>query len=483
MKKIVNAMQMKQIDSYSIHTIKIPSLVLMEQAAKAVAKCVKKHVKKGKKVLVVCGMGNNGADGIAAGRMLFNWGYEVWIFCMGNRSHATPEWQTQEEIAKNLGIPFVSEISKTDVIIDAIFGIGLSREITGEYAKVVEEINQSKALTVSVDIASGVNASDGSILGCAVRADYTVTFGYQKIGMLLYPGLSYSGKVTVVDIGFPKVSLEQANVKTYCIEDKDLKIFSSLRPQDSHKGTFGKVLVIAGSLNMAGAAIFSAKSAYRMGSGLVKVYTPKENRIMIQNLVPEAILSTYENDLLEELKWASVVVLGPGIGRSEEAKQIVETVVTNCKVPLVIDADGLRNLAKIPDYKKYLSSQMILTPHMGELSALVGLPIEDVKKQKLEITRDFPCTCVIKDSRTIITNEKGETYLNTSGCSALATAGSGDVLTGIIAGLLAHGMETSLAAAMGVFIHGKAGENAARKKTEASVIASDLIDVIGEVIK
>jgi NAD(P)H-hydrate epimerase len=309
MKKVVNAVQMKQIDSYSIHTIKIPSLVLMEQAAKAVAKCVKKHVKKGKKVLVVCGMGNNGADGIAAGRMLFNWGYEVSIFCIGNRSHATPEWQTQEEIAKNLGIPFVSEISKVDVMIDAIFGIGLSREITGEYAKVVEEINQSEALKVSVDIASGVNASDGSILGLAVRADYTVTFGYQKIGMILYPGLSYSGKVVVADIGFPKVSLEQVNVKTQCVEDKDLKILSSLRPQDSHKGTFGKVLVIAGSLNMAGAAVFSAKAAYRMGSGLVKVYTPKENRIMIQNLVPEAILSTYENDLLEELKWASVVVL------------------------------------------------------------------------------------------------------------------------------------------------------------------------------
>ena len=488
MKKIVDASQMKKIDQYSIETIKIPSIVLMEEAARAVVRCVEAHIVKDTRIVAVCGSGNNGADGIAAARILYNKGYQVGLYLIGKEESATKEWKLQLEIAKNLQIPVVDSIEDADVIIDGIFGIGLSREVTGSFFKLIEEINKLNALVVSVDIASGIHASTGQVMGIAVQADYTVTFGYSKIGMILYPGRTYSGKVLVEDIGFPPVSLEQAQVSMQCVEEADLEILSHLRPHNSHKGTFGKVLVIAGSPNMAGAAVFSSKSAYRMGSGLVKVYTPKENRIIIQNLVPEVVLSTYKSDvtkkaILEELSWASVVVLGPGLGRDKVAKKITETVVKNCKVPLIIDADALRNLAEIENYKDLLKPYMILTPHMGELSALTNLSISEVVKKKLELVTGFSCTCIAKDASSVIGNEKGEIYLNTSGCSALATAGSGDVLTGIIAGLLVHSIEPTLAAAMGAFIHGKVGELVGSKLGEAFVMATDLIDYIGEIIK
>ena len=475
MKKIVNASQMKKIDEYSIQTIKIPSVVLMEEAARAVVKCIESQISKDRKIIAVCGSGNNGADGIATARILYNKGYQVGLYLVGKEESATKEWKLQREIAKNLQVPVVNSIENADVIIDGIFGIGLSREVTGNYAKLIEDINKLNTLVVSVDIASGIDASTGKVMGVAIRANNTVTFGCSKIGMHLYPGKEYSGKVFVEDIGFPPIS---------CIEDSDLMFLSGLRPNNSHKGTFGKVLIIAGSLNMAGAAVFSAKSAYRMGSGLVKVYTPKENRIIIQNLVPEAILSTYKSDvtkkeILEELSWASVVVLGPGLGTDKAAKKITETVVKNCKVPLVIDADALRNLAEIENYKDLLKSHMILTPHMGELSALTNLSISEVIEKKLELVTSFPCTCIAKDASSVIGNEKGDVYINTSGCSALATAGSGDVLTGIIAGLLAYSIEPTFAAALGAFIHGKLGEVAGSKLGEAFVMATDLINNIG----
>lgn len=488
MKRILDASQMKKIDEYSIETIKIPSVVLMEEAARSVVKCVKSQVEKDARIVAICGTGNNGADGIAVARILHEEGYQTEIYLIGNKEHATKEWKLQLEIAKNLQVPFTTKLEGSTVIIDAIFGIGLSREVVGDYAKLIEQINALSALVVSVDIASGVHASTGKIMGVAIKADYTVTFGYSKIGMNIYPGKEYSGLVFVEDIGFPAVSLKQVGATPQCIEDSDLSILSSLRPPNSHKGTFGKVLVIAGSENMAGAAVFSAKSAYRMGSGLVKVYTPKENRIIIQNLVPEAILSTYKSDvtkkaILEELSWASVVVLGPGFGRDKTAKKITEIVVKNCKVPLVMDADALRNLAEIENYKKLLKPHMILTPHMGELAALTNLSVSEVIERKLELVKSFPCTCIAKDASSVIGNEKGELYINTSGCSALATAGSGDVLTGIIAGLLSYSVEPTLAAAMGVFIHGRVGERAGKELGEASVIATDLINFIGEIIK
>ena len=488
MRKIVNASQMKKIDEYSIQTIKIPSVVLMEEAARAVVRCIEAYVSKDSKIIAVCGSGNNGADGIGAARILYNKGYQVKLYLAGKEESATKEWKLQREIAKNLQIPVVDSIEDADVIIDGIFGIGLSREVTGDYAKLIEDINKLNALVVSVDIASGIDASTGKVMGVAIRASYTVTFGYSKIGMHLYPGKEYSGKVLVEDIGFPPISLEKAKVSTNCIEDDDLTFLPRLRPNNSYKGTFGKVLIIAGSPNMAGAAVFSAKSAYRMGSGLVKVYTPKENRIIIQNLVPEAILSTYKNDvtkkeILEELSWASVVVLGPGLGRDKVAKKITETIVKNCKVPLVIDADAIRNLAEIENYKDLLKPHMILTPHMGELSALTSLSISEVAKKKLELVTSFPCTCIAKDASSVIGNEKGEIYLNTSGCSALATAGSGDVLTGIIAGLLSYSIEPTFATALGAFIHGRVGEEAGRKLGEAFVMATDLINNIGEIVK
>ncbi|KIR02041.1 YjeF protein, function unknown [Lachnospiraceae bacterium TWA4] len=357
MRAVVNASQMKEIDRYTIEEIGIPSMVLMESAARSVAYAVKEKASKEDKIVSICGVGNNGADGIAAARILKNWGYNASVVVIGSELKATNEWLNQKKIAKNLDVEFTTDFSdadsiNADIVIDAIFGIGLSRKITGTYLEVIQTVNKSNAYVISVDIASGVSASDGQILNDAIKADETITFGYEKVGMLVYPGIEYSGNVKVCDIGFAPIRKSSI----YAIEDSDIKIS---RSQNSYKGTFGKVLVVAGSEGMAGAALFSAKAAYKMGCGLVKVYTPKENRIIIQSKLPEALLATYEQAIEKELEWADVVVLGPGLGKSAKAIELTKKVVEKCQNPLVIDADALRILAHL---NIKLNSNMILTP-------------------------------------------------------------------------------------------------------------------------
>jgi len=512
MKYALGSGQMKAIDRYTIETVGIPSMVLMEKAAMAVVRHIQELCSEKDTILAVCGYGNNGGDGIAAARILFMEGYNVAVFMVGDKQNATKETKQQMKIAKKIGVPMLRKVKweEYNVIVDALFGIGLTRNVVGEFRKVVESINQSPAKVVAVDIPSGVCADDGKVFGIAVEADITVTFGYQKTGCLLFPGSEYAGKVFVEDIGFALGGLEVAPTRFYF--DESPTALLPVRQKNSNKGTYGKVLVIAGSKNMSGAAYFAATAAYRMGSGLVRILTAQENREILQRQIPEAILTTYETledgisekdaeSIKEAVSWASVIVLGPGLGMSAMSARIVNYVICECKVPLVVDADGLNILSrmiseKVPEedgvegriryLAELLPSETILTPHKKELSVLTGIPLADLVACLIDSSA--PCTYnndliyVKKDVRTIVSFGNSD-YINVSGNDGMATAGSGDVLAGIIAGLLAQGEKPKMAAMAGCFLHGLAGDAAAKKKGPRSMLASDILEAIPEILQ
>ena len=494
MKKIVTSEQMKNLDRFTITKIGVPSLVLMERAALSVVEELKKSDFSLEHVLIVCGTGNNGGDGVAIARVLHLEGYRVSVCLVGEEQHQTEEMRTQIAIAKNYKVSFVNNPAWCEytTIVDAIFGIGLSREIKETYKEVIESINHASAKVMAVDIPSGIHGNLGYPMGIAVEAYQTVSFAYYKPGLLLYPGASYAGKVTVADIGIRMPGKQGKRHIMYCLDKKDISLIPK-RKHDGNKGTFGKVFLIAGNYNMSGAAYLCASACIHTGAGMVKVHTRQENREIMQLQLPEAMLSTYEeNDWNKEqvqagMRWADVIAIGPGMGTSPQAHEMLLYVVTKAENPLIIDADGLNLLSTMPGILKKCKVPCILTPHLGEMARLAGESVESLKTafvEKIEaFAADYRVVCVCKDARTIIAVPMGTTYINLSGNEGMATAGSGDVLTGIIAGLMAQGMDPALAAACGTYLHGAAGDLAKKKKGSYSMIACDLIEQLGEVLK
>jgi hydroxyethylthiazole kinase-like uncharacterized protein yjeF len=516
MKYIVDSTEMKNIDNFTIDEIGIPSMVLMERAALQVVQVVTSHVTCKDRIVVVCGSGNNGADGVAIARLLFLKGYEVGIKLLTNEDLCKGDLKNQIKIARNLGINIDNKVllNEYTIVIDAIFGIGLNRQVSGIHSDFINLINQGNYMVFSVDIPSGLSADTGKPMNISIKANYTITFGYEKIGLLLYPGTMYAGEIITADIGFPDISCMKVNPRYISYDEKDLNLIPK-RTNYSNKGTYGKVLIIAGNINMAGASYLSAKAAYNMGTGLVKVMTPKENRIILQTLLPEAVLVTYDNEqwndiviekLKKELTSANVVVFGPGLGMGLFAERMFEFVIANCKVPLIIDADGINILAKrynddngvidienvdsILERVKMITSVLpnntILTPHLKELSRLLNISVHDITSNITQVaelcTNDNNIIFTLKDARTIVVgNEKR--HINCSGNNGMATAGSGDVLTGIIAGLIAQGLEPLTSAMLGVYIHGLAGDIGSENKGNYSLMASDIIEALPHVLK
>ncbi len=505
MKYSVTGLQMKQIDQDTIQRIGIPSLVLMERAALAVADIAEKMLKqngsgqkkaKAASVAIVCGTGNNGADGIAVGRILQGRGCKADVFLAGKQDCGTEEYQTQIRIARRFGVLLkeADEIQPHDypVIVDALFGIGLTRNVEGAYQHLIERILREKradASVVAVDIPSGIHAGTGAVMGTALAATVTVTFGWFKTGLLLYPGRTYAGQVQVADIGFPAQSPVRLGWDGMVLEIQDL-VNLPRRKADSHKGSFGKMLLVAGCAGMGGAAYLSALAAYRVGAGLVKILTVPENYPMLQTNIPEAVVELFlpvqfmeqREAFHQKIKalclWADAVVIGPGLGQEPYVEGLLEEVLSCVGVPVVVDADALNTLAVCPKLKKYINEKMVLTPHMGEMSRLTKQTVTELKADRMRAARDYAAetgaVCVLKDASTVIAGRDKKAYINTSGSSAMAKAGSGDVLAGIIGGLLAQGMKEQEAAAYGVYLHGLAGEAAAGAKGVRSVLARDI---------
>lgn len=490
----VNAAQMKAADQYTIQKLGVPSLELMEHAAQACVQVLEDEKVDLSHVCVVCGSGNNGGDGFAIARILQNNRYSVETFCVGNPEHYTEETQEQMHRLQECGGKITYGMPQEDsysVVIDAVFGVGLSRKVEGRYRQVIEQMNRMRGTKFAVDIPSGLSATTGCILGCAFKADYTVTFQLKKIGLELSQGRTMAGRVIVPDIGISTDSIceDQEIVRT---AGKDIyrKMLPD-RPEDSNKGTYGRLLVIAGSKGMAGAAYLNAHAAYMTGAGLVRIYTSSDNREILQTLLPEAIITTYEEynkeELLSLLTWADGVCIGSGLGMSRLSEKILKTVIEYVKVPCLIDADGLNLLAENNNYLNQMAERrFVITPHMKEMSRLTSTPVEELKADRIQILKDFisryRITCVLKDSRTLIASEEKGIRMNLTGNSAMAKAGSGDVLAGVISGWMVQGKEAEDAAELGTYIHGLSGDLAKFEKGVYSVMARDLIEYISKAL-
>lgn len=488
MRYIVNSGEMQLYDKNTTEQFKIPSIVLMERAAAAAAEELCQRDIDLTHVLVVCGNGNNGGDGLAIARILKLAGYAVDIVLAGDREKVTEQNRLQQEILKAYGYEIDSAIPPQErytAVVDAVFGVGLSRDVKGSYAALIRQMNAAVGEKIAIDIASGISADNGSILGMAFAADITITFAYEKTGMLLWPGNEYSGEIVVKDIGINERSFLNRKPAAACLEKKDLQRLKG-RKSHSNKGTFGKLLVIAGCVDMAGAAVLCAKAAYAAGCGLVRVLTPEENRIIVQNGIPEAVLTTYPAEQLDPaalsnaLDWADVIVCGPGIGTADTADQIVKTVIKTASVPVLFDADALNLIAQDTDILQCAHTTCVLTPHLGEMSRLRKETVADIQNQLLEVAeafaRQYNVICVLKDERTVTAVPCGQIWVNLSGNAGMATAGSGDVLSGVIGALMAQGMDAKDAAPYGVFLHGIAGDTIQKRTGKRGLTASDLIE-------
>lgn len=496
MKELVNSREMKQYDKNTIEYYGIPSAVLMERAALSVFDEIKnRFFNLHTRILVVCGAGNNGGDGFAAARLLRLFGYPVEILFPMDVSKMTAETKAQYEAVQKYKIPKISQLKENsyDVIVDALFGIGLTRDITGSLRELIEELNEQKAYKIAVDIPSGVSTDDGRIMGAAFSADLTVTFGFAKIGQLLYPGAEYCGELQVKDIGIDRNSfLNQTPMGNY-LDYEGVRELLPVRNNYSNKGSYGKVLVVAGSPRMAGAAYFSAKAACYSGCGLVRILTAEENREILLSRLPEAIITTYgadtcTADLLEEcINWADAVLLGPGLGRTETSEFLVKNALKREEIPMVLDADALNILAEDMAVLGRNNSARVVTPHLGEMGRMISESVGDIQKNLLhtaaKFAEQYKVTCVLKDARTIISVPDGRFYVNITGNHGMATGGSGDVLAGLITGFLAQGLLTETAAVLACHLHGAAGDLAEKEKGACSMVASDILEQIPAALK
>jgi len=519
--KLVTPEQMKSIDKKAIEGRGIPGLELMEKAGYGSALVAKKILSgevEGKKVLIFCGGGNNGGDGFVVGRYLSQWKAEVLFYLLAKRKDLKGDAKANLKKAEELNLPIyeildekdLPEIIKADLVVDAIFGTGFKGEISGLSEKVIELINATKVKRLSIDVPSGLNAKTGEIESLCVKADYTATMGLPKIGHFLHPGKDFSGKVEIIDIGVPGDVLERENINLNVIVQEEVSFLLPKRSGDAYKGNCGRVVLIAGSTGMTGAAALASESCLRVGAGMAILGLPRTLNDIMEIKLTEVMTKPLPDvrkkgalalrglgEISQILKWGDCLALGPGLGQHFETAELVRRLVKRTNLPTLVDADGLNALAKDSSIFEEIDLPLILTPHIGELSRLIDFPLEEIEKDRIKYAIDtakkFNCVLVFKGAPTIVASPEGEAFVNSTGNAGMATAGSGDVLTGIIIGLLAQmlfdrrGREVDTimldAANCGVLIHGLAGDLAKEKKGEMGMIAGDIMEKIPEALK
>lgn len=479
---IVTPEGMRSIEGRAIHHLGIDGLILMERAAYMLATEI--MLSRPRRVLAVCGVGNNGGDAYAAARMLHLWGIDVAIAPLCPMDKLSGDALKNASICKNLGIPVIKpddDFSAYDVIIDGIFGTGLSREPQGVFADAIARINSSGAAVYSVDIPSGIDGANGQVLGTCVDADVTVTFQWAKRGHYLYPAPRYVGKLVIADIGIPPPDAWDGDAEI--LDDTMVERLCPSRARDAYKNQFGHALLIAGSTGMAGAAVISATACMRAGAGLLTVCAPETSVVPhVQSRVPVAMCIPFAEteDLAEviqgALKGKTAVGYGCGSGRTHRSSLPLEPVLAS-HLPAVIDADGLYHLAaKLPLLRR--DAGTVLTPHMGEMARMLGRPVQDPVKDALGFAKQHGVVVLLKGACTVIAAPNGRLTFNVTGTNGMATAGSGDALTGIILSLLAQGLCAYDAARVGAYVHAKAGLAAEKAHGTASMTAMDLADSI-----
>lgn len=498
--KIFSVDKIKEADEYTIQNEPIADIDLMERAAKQLFKWIEHRVDPSHRIFVFAGLGNNGGDGLALSRMLTEAGYEVFVYVVKysdkssdsfsinfNRfKTAAPEHLVEIESEKAF-----PEIGEEDLIVDAIFGSGLTRPVKGIAAAIIRRINASPAVTLAIDIPSGLYADKCSLNagGELIHADYTLSFQLPKFAFLLPENESFVGEWHILDIGLHPEFIQKTQVENFYLLKQDIRPLIKKRGRFSHKGTYGHALLVAGSYGKMGAAILSAKACLRSGVGLLHVHIPKAGYTILQTALPEAMLSIdrYDHYFSEipDLAPFNAIGIGPGLGMEHQSQMAMKLLIQNYRNPMVIDADGLNILAQNKTWLSFLPPNSILTPHPKEFERLAGKWTNDfdkIEKQKAFAIR-FKIIVVLKGAHTTICLPNGHCYFNSTGNPGMATAGSGDVLTGIITGLLAQHYAPEHAALLGVYLHGLAGDLAVRKTGLEALLAMDIVNSIGRAFK
>jgi NAD(P)H-hydrate epimerase len=505
--KLATAQEIRNIDSRSIREFGIPGPVLMENAATAVMTEMERFFNglAGVKIGILCGRGNNGGDGLALARRLRVRGVPVRVALLAPFASLRGEAKlnfavlrkTDVEIAQNASVRYCADvIDWSDIVVDALLGVGLSSPLRGVLAQVVTMMNRSGRPIVSIDIPTGVNADTGEVMGAAVEADLTVTMALPKRGLVLHPGASCAGTVRIADLGIPCEIIDQEKIGVNLLDRSSSWGYRARRPRDAHKGDFGHLLVIAGSLGKAGAAAMTARGALRSGAGLVTIAAPGGLVPILQQQVTEAMcIPAAESidgtlgmgaarELIRSAAHLSACAIGPGLSMHGETVHVVRELVPSLPVPLVIDADGVNALAGSLDVLRNVKAPVILTPHPGEMARMLGISTAEVQRDRIDIAKKFAdrhgVTLVLKGAGTVIAAPAGEVFVNTTGNPGMATGGTGDVLTGMIGSLLAQGYGPTDAACLGVYVHGLSGDLAAKEQGEAGMTAGDLIEKIPE---
>ncbi|WP_457567808.1 NAD(P)H-hydrate dehydratase [Desulfurobacterium sp.] len=510
---VLRADEMGVMDRDTIEGVGIPGVVLMENAARGVVSVIRKKI-SGNKVAVVCGKGNNGGDGLAIARNLVNQGFLVKVFLLSEPEKLKGDAKINYDILRGMKVQVFSIVREIDLgdllsgcqnvdfVVDAIFGTGLSKPVEGFYAAAIDIINRSGTPVISVDVPSGLFADTGNLpSGAFVRANWTVTFAFPKIVHIMPPACKYVGEVFVVDISIPEKISERHNPGRRILTIDDVSDVFPEREINSHKYNYGFLAVIGGSCGKTGAPSMSATAALRTGVGLVSAIVPRDLNPVFEVKLTEPmtipIMSAekghFNANSLDEVVTSlkngkfSAVAIGPGLGWNRDTEVFVREILENVDLPFVIDADALNALSKNVEVLKNLKKTPILTPHGGEFSRLTGLSVAEIMADPItcavNFAREYGVVLVLKGGRTIIATPEGEAFINVRGNPGMATAGTGDVLTGIIGALVAMGVSVDKAAAAGVFLHAVAGDMAKEKYGEESLIATDLIEFLPEAIK
>lgn len=487
--KLVTAKEMKALDVQAQNDYAMPGILLMDNAAQAVAEAVHEALTalEGERVVIFCGGGNNGGDGLGAARWLQSYGVSVRAFVVGAALDAVQGDAALElamftkaggrvEALSTEDDWVLAELaaSKADVLVDALLGTGFHGELEGDVLRACELLNKSEKYILAVDVPTGVNADNGAVSENAVRADHTVTMALVKTGLLLYPGREYCGDIELADISMPVKLVEEYKSDKYRLTEEIVRELLPLRKANAHKGDAGRVVICAGSPGYTGAAALASDAAVKAGAGLVSLYTPLSSRdvlaiklteVMVHGLLermPGILGGGAASDVASSAEAADVLAIGPGLGTSESTQEAVRTILQKITTPVVIDADALTALAGHTEILAAMQAQKVLTPHPGEMARLTGLEIAEIEADRINVAKkyaeEWQAIVVLKGAPTVIGCPNGTVYVNSTGNSSLATGGSGDVLTGIIAGLAAQEISLQEAAICGVYLHGLAAE-------------------------
>jgi ADP-dependent NAD(P)H-hydrate dehydratase / NAD(P)H-hydrate epimerase len=507
---VVTAEQMQAIDRHTIDDLGIPGITLMENAGVGIVQELQKRFAdlSEKKVFVFCGKGNNGGDGFVIARHLFNLGSEVRVLLAGKVSELKGGAKINAASAQNIEVQidelesgnlnkFDHKLRHCDIVIDAVFGTGLNKPASGFIEKVIDKINQFEKFVVSVDINSGVDSDSGQLMGPYVKSSLTLALAYWKQSHLIHPSAGVMQETQLIDIGIPAKARDGQNICAHLSDEKEIKSYFRKRDPNSHKGDYGHVLVLAGSSGKEGAAGLTSLAVLRSGAGLCTLAIPESCKKLDTPMevmtvpLPETAKGTFslkaKNTILDLLKDKSAMAIGPGITTDPETVALIGELLPLIHCPLVIDADGLNALSTNKDWLKKLQSETVLTPHPKEMSRLTGVPTQDIQKNRIATAANFATdnnfTLVLKGSPSLIGLCDGTVIINPTGNAGMATGGSGDVLTGIIAGLMAQGMPSQKASIAGAYIHGYAGDYFAQSESETTLIAGDLLRCLPESIK